>query len=111
MKKTIITILVIVLVALLGLIGYQYFNNNDNAENIEEKVEINNCVYKGENLTVEKINYLTDEDKIDSYKWLKEYNTKAIGQTNFYLNEDAWNIQEYKIGVGRFIELQKGICI
>ena len=34
-----------------------------------------------------------DEDKIDSYDWLKKYKTKAIGQTNFYLNEDAWKIE------------------
>lgn len=50
-----------------------------------------------------------DEDKIESYDWLKVYNTKAIAQANFYLNENAWLIQDIKSGEGRFITIQNGI--
>ena len=53
--------------------------------------------------------YWLDEDKIKTYDWLKKYDTKAIGQTNFYLNEDAWSVQDIKSGEGRFTTLQKGI--
>ena len=50
-----------------------------------------------------------DEDKIDTYDWLKVYNMKAIGQTNFYLSKLAWYAQDIKSGEGRFVTLQKGI--
>ena len=50
-----------------------------------------------------------DEDKIDSYDWLKVYNTKAIVQANFYLNKNAWLIQDIKSGEGRFEAVQNGI--
>lgn len=53
--------------------------------------------------------YWLDEDKIDSYDWLKEYNMSAIAQTNFYLNKDSWETQDIKNGIGRFIALQDGI--
>lgn len=50
-----------------------------------------------------------DEDKISEYTWLNKYDMKAIGQTNFYLNKDAYKIQDMKLGEGRFIALQEGI--
>lgn len=50
-----------------------------------------------------------DEDKLENYKWLEVYGTKAIGQANFYLNHDAWITQDIKSGEGRFVTLQKGI--
>lgn len=50
-----------------------------------------------------------DEKNLASYEWLKVYNTKAIGQANFYLNEDAWLIQDIKTGEGRFETVQSGI--
>ena len=50
-----------------------------------------------------------DEKDIDKFDWLKDYNMKAIGQTNFYLSELAWMAQDIKSGEGRFITLQKGI--
>lgn len=50
-----------------------------------------------------------DEDKIDSYDWLKVYNMKAIAQANFYLNKNAWLIQDIKSGEGRFEAVQNGI--
>ncbi len=53
--------------------------------------------------------YWLDEEKLDSYDWLAVYNTKAIAQTNFYLNQDAWLTQDIKSGKGRFIALQNGI--
>lgn len=53
--------------------------------------------------------YWLDEENIDSYEWLDVYNTKAIAQANFYLNETAWNTQDTKTGEGRFIALQNGI--
>lgn len=54
--------------------------------------------------------YWLDEDKLDSYTWLKErYNPRAIGQANFYLNQEAWITQDIKSGEGRFITLQNGI--
>lgn len=64
MKKIIITILVIIFILLLGLIGYQYLNNDE--EIIEdEKVEIINESYEGNNFSIEKLNYLSENDKID----------------------------------------------
>lgn len=53
--------------------------------------------------------YWLDEDKLDTYEWLKVYNTKAIAQTNFYLDEISWLVQDIKSGEGRFIALQNGI--
>ncbi len=53
--------------------------------------------------------YWLDEEELDSLDWLKGYNTKAIGQTNFYLNEISWYTQDIKSGEGRFITLQNGI--
>lgn len=50
-----------------------------------------------------------DEEKLDSYDWLKVYHPKAIAQANFYLNENAWYTQDIKSGEGRYIALQKGI--
>ena len=50
-----------------------------------------------------------DEDKIDTYDWLKVYDTKAIAQANFYLNELAWYSQDIKSGEGRYITIQEGI--
>ncbi len=50
-----------------------------------------------------------DEDKLDTYDWLKVYDTKAIAQANFYLNEIAWYTQDIKSGEGRFIAMQEGI--
>lgn len=50
-----------------------------------------------------------DEADIPSFTWLESYGTKAIGQTNLYLNEAAWAIQDIKSGEGRFISLQAGI--
>lgn len=50
-----------------------------------------------------------DEENLENYKWLEQYNTKAIAQANFYLNEYAWKIQDIKSGEGRYIALQKGI--
>ena len=50
-----------------------------------------------------------DEDKISEYTWLADYNMKAIGQTNFFLNKYAWYAQDIKSGEGRFIALQNGI--
>ncbi len=50
-----------------------------------------------------------DEEKLDSYDWLDVYDTKAIAQANFYLNKDAWLIQDIKTGEGRYIALQNGI--
>lgn len=50
-----------------------------------------------------------DEEKLDTYEWLKVYHPKAIAQANFYLNENAWYTQDIKSGEGRYIALQKGI--
>ncbi len=50
-----------------------------------------------------------DEKNISEFDWLEKYNMTAIGQTNFYLNEYAWEIQDIKSGEGRFISLQEGI--
>ena len=50
-----------------------------------------------------------DEDKIDTYDWLKVYGSKAIAQANFYLNETAWYTQDIKSGEGRYIAIQEGI--
>lgn len=50
-----------------------------------------------------------DEAELSSYRWLECYDAKAIGQTNFYLNQDAWLTQDIKSGEGRFIALQNGI--
>lgn len=50
-----------------------------------------------------------DETDIPTFDWLKEYGMKAIGQTNFFLNELAWYEQDIKSGEGRFISLQAGI--
>lgn len=50
-----------------------------------------------------------DEKDIPTFGWLKEYGMKAIGQTNFYLNELAWYEQDIKSGEGRFTSLQEGI--
>ena len=50
-----------------------------------------------------------DEADLSAYRWLERYNTSAIGQTNFYLNQDAWLTQDIKSGEGRFITLQNGI--
>ena len=50
-----------------------------------------------------------DEEKLDEYYWLSLYNTKAIAQANFYLNELAWYMQDIKSGEGRYITLQNGI--
>lgn len=50
-----------------------------------------------------------DEENIKSFDWLSDYNIKALGQTNFYLNEYAWYAQDIKSGEGRFIALQEGI--
>ena len=53
--------------------------------------------------------YWLDEDKLDSYDWLDVYGTKAIAQTNFYLNQEAWLSQDIKTGEGRFVSMQNGI--
>lgn len=53
--------------------------------------------------------YWLDEDKLETYDWLNVYNTKALGQANFYLNEEAWYTQDMKSGEGRFIAMQEGI--
>lgn len=104
MKKIIITILVIILILLLGLIGYQYLNNDE--EIIEdEKVEINNGAYDilrgittvegttsskefiksrdnmNQFVKLDKLNYMSDEDKIDInlpfiYKIVPKYDLK-----------------------------------
>ena len=50
-----------------------------------------------------------DEEELESYDWLDVYGTKAIAQANFYLNKDAWEIQDIKTGEGRFTALQNGI--
>lgn len=50
-----------------------------------------------------------DEADISEYTWLDDYSVKAIGQTNFYLNQYAWYSQDIKSGEGRFISLQNGI--
>lgn len=50
-----------------------------------------------------------DEENIENYTWLDKYNFKAIAQANFYLNENAWYIQDIKTGEGRFTTLQNGI--
>ena len=50
-----------------------------------------------------------DEKDLKNYQWLKKYNPKAIAQANFYLNENAWKIQDIKSGEGRYIALQQGI--
>lgn len=50
-----------------------------------------------------------DEADISKYTWLRDYNVKAIGQTNFYLNAPAWYTQDIKTGEGRFITLQNDI--
>lgn len=50
-----------------------------------------------------------DEDKLDTYDWLKVYDPKAIAQANFYLNEIAWYTQDIKSGEGRYIAMQEGI--
>ncbi len=50
-----------------------------------------------------------DEKNLPSYTWLDVYHTKAIAQTNFYLNKKAWYSQDIKSGEGRFVTLQKGI--
>ena len=55
-----------------------------------------------------EVNWL-DEEKLDTYDWLKVYKPKAIAQANFYLNKTAWYIQDIKTGEGRFTALQKGI--
>ena len=55
-----------------------------------------------------KVTWLDEED-IDSFDWLEAYDMKALGQANFYLNKDAYNIQDIKSGEGRFIALQEGI--
>lgn len=51
-----------------------------------------------------------DEKDIASFSWLEDYGMKAIGQTNFYLNESAWIKQDIKSGEGRFLSLQDGIA-
>lgn len=50
-----------------------------------------------------------DEDKLDTYTWLKDYHPKAIAQANFYLNKIAWYAQDIKTGNGRYVSMQKGI--
>lgn len=59
-------------------------------------------------LSENRVNWL-DESDISKYTWLSNYNAKAIGQTNFYLNKDAWAKADNKSGEGRFISLQNGI--
>ncbi len=53
--------------------------------------------------------YWLDESKLDEYTWLDKFNLKAIGQTNFYLNEWGYKTQDIKSGEGRFITLQNDI--
>lgn len=55
-----------------------------------------------------EVNWL-DEKNLPSYDWLNKYNVKAIAQANFYLNKNAWLIQDIKTGEGRFIAIQEGI--
>lgn len=50
-----------------------------------------------------------DEAALSEYSWLERYQPKAIGQTNFYLDQTAWEIQDFKVGEGRYIALQEGI--
>ena len=50
-----------------------------------------------------------DEDKLDTYDWLKGYKPKAIAQANFFLNKDAWLTQDIKSGEGRYLAVQQGI--
>ena len=50
-----------------------------------------------------------DEEDIPELTWLEGYNMKAIGQTNFFLNELSWYAQDIKSGEGRFIAMQEGI--
>lgn len=53
--------------------------------------------------------YWLDEAKLSEYTWLDKYNVKAIGQTNFYLNEYGYSTQDIKTGEGRYITLQNDI--
>lgn len=55
-----------------------------------------------------EVNWIDEEDLADC-EWLEVYHPKAIAQTNFYLNELAWAVQDIKSGEGRYIALQKGI--
>ncbi len=53
--------------------------------------------------------YWLDEEKLDTFDWLKPYHMNALAQTNFYLSELAWLSQDIKSGEGRFDTLQAGI--